>query len=160
MRIRIVVASNRAAAGVYPDASGPVLADGFRDAGFEVDQTVVVPDGEAVGHALRRAVDDGVDAVITSGGTGLTATDLTPEITASVVEREIPGIAERIRSVGAAATPFAALSRGIAGVCGRTLIVNLAGSTGAARDGLTVLIPLLPHVIDQINDGDHPREDP
>ena len=167
MRIRIVVASNRAASGVYSDRSGPLLANGFREAGFTVDDPVVVPDGEPVGIAIRQAVTDGVDAVITSGGTGLTGTDRTPEVTAAILDREVPGVAEAVRARGlglggalgdSPGTPHAMLSRGLAGVAGNTLVVNLAGSTGAARDGLAVLAPVLPHIVDQIHNGDHSRE--
>jgi molybdenum cofactor synthesis domain-containing protein len=158
IRARVVVASHRAAAGVYEDTSGPLLADGLREQGCEVAAPVVVPDGEPVAQALRHAIADGIDVVLTSGGTGLTGTDLTPEMTLPLLDRQIPGIAEAIRAYGARNTPMAVLSRGLAGVAGSTLIVNLAGSRGAARDGLAVLEPLLRHLVDQIHDGDHTRE--
>lgn len=157
MRARVIVASNRAAAGVYSDTSGPRLVSGLRELGCEVGEPVVVPDGDPVAEALREAVADGVDVVLTSGGTGVTPTDRTPEATRGLLDFEIPGIAEAIRAYSRDRVPAAALSRGLAGVAGRTLIVNLPGSTGGAKDGLAVLAPLLKHTIDQINGGDHPQ---
>lgn len=156
----VVVASNRAADGVYADTSGPILIQGFAAAGFDVAGPLVVHDGDEVEQALRDAVDDGFDLVVTSGGTGLTPLDLTPDMTSRVVEYEVPGIAEAIRAAGRAKTPHAALSRGIAGVAGKTLIVNLAGSTGAAKDGLAVLTAeLIVHAVSQLHGGDHARSD-
>ncbi|WP_328463919.1 MogA/MoaB family molybdenum cofactor biosynthesis protein [Actinoplanes sp. NBC_00393] len=155
MKARVIVASNRAAAGVYADTSGPRLVNGLRELGCEVDEPVVVPDGHPVAEALRTAVADGIDVVLTSGGTGVTPTDRTPEATRGLLDFEIPGIAEAIRAYSRDRVPAAALSRGLAGVAGRTLIVNLPGSTGGAKDGLAVLGPLLAHTVDQIRGGDH-----
>ncbi|WP_203813082.1 MogA/MoaB family molybdenum cofactor biosynthesis protein [Paractinoplanes tereljensis] len=155
VRARVIVASNRAAAGVYADTSGPRLVSGLRELGCEVGDPVVVPDGDPVAQALREAVADGFDVVLTSGGTGVTPTDRTPEATRGLLDFEVPGIAEAIRAYSRDRVPAAALSRGLAGVAGRTLIVNLPGSTGGAKDGLAVLAPLLKHVVDQINGGDH-----
>ncbi len=158
IRALAVTVSNRAAAGVYPDKSGPVLVEALRSAGCAVDGPLVIPDGEPVEAALRDALAAGYDVVVTTGGTGLTPGDLTPEMTKRVVEREIPGIAEALRSAGAAAgVPSAILSRGVAGVAGRTLIVNLPGSSGGVRDGMAVLAPVLGHAVSQINGGDHIR---
>ena len=159
MRARVIVASNRAAAGIYPDTSGPRLVSGLRELGCEVGDPIVVPDGEPVAQALREAVADGLDVVLTSGGTGVTPTDRTPEATRGVLDFEIPGIAEAIRAYSRDRVPAAALSRGLAGVAGRTLIVNLPGSSGGAKDGLAVLAPLLRHTVDQINGGDHAQKD-
>lgn len=156
MRALVVTSSNRAAAGVYPDRSGPVVVDGLRELGFDVDGPEVVADGEPVETALRSAVAAGYDVVVTTGGTGLTPGDLTPEMTRRVVDREIPGVAEAIRAYGTAAgVPTAALSRGLAGLAGRTLVINLPGSTGGVRDGLAVLGPLLAHAVEQVAGGDH-----
>jgi molybdenum cofactor synthesis domain-containing protein len=157
IRARVVVASNRAASGAYRDTSGPLLVAGLRELGCTVDDPVVVPDGDPVAVALRDAVAGGVDLVVTSGGTGVTPTDRTPEATRGVLDYEVPGIAEAIRAYARDAVPTSALSRGLAGVAGRTLIVNLPGSTGGARDGLAVLAPILRHAVDQLRGGDHPR---
>jgi molybdenum cofactor synthesis domain-containing protein len=155
VRARVIVASNRAAAGVYSDRSGPLLVAGLRELGCEVGEPVVVPDGEPVAEALKTAVADGMDVVLTSGGTGVTPTDRTPEATRPLLDFEIPGIAESIRAYSRDQVPAAALSRGLAGVAGRTLVVNLPGSTGGARDGLAVLAPILAHTVDQVRGGDH-----
>lgn len=157
IRAMAVSVSNRAAAGVYADTSGPVLVELLEALGCQVDGPVVVPDGEPVADVLRDAVARGYDAVVTSGGTGITPTDRTPEMTRLVIDREIPGIAEAIRLTGREKVPSAVLSRGLAGVAGRTLIVNLPGSTGGVRDGMAVLADVLEHAIDQIRGGDHPR---
>jgi molybdenum cofactor synthesis domain-containing protein len=160
IRALAVTVSNRAAAGIYEDRSGPVLAELLRSAGCVVDGPLVVADGEPVAAALRDAATAGYDVVVTSGGTGLTPADLTPEMTRRVIEREIPGIAEALRAAGAAAgVPAAILSRGVAGVAKQTLIVNLPGSTGGVRDGMAVLAPVLGHAVSQIHGGDHVRTD-
>ncbi|MGQ4515093.1 molybdenum cofactor synthesis domain-containing protein [Streptomyces sp. DW26H14] len=156
-RALVVTASNRAAAGVYEDTGGPLIATALTGLGFAVEGPRVVPDGDPVERALREGVADGYDTIVTTGGTGISPTDRTPEATRRVLDYEVPGIAEAIRARGAAKVPTAALSRGLAGVAGRTLIVNLPGSTGGVRDGLAVLDGLLTHAVDQIRGADHPR---
>ncbi len=156
MKATVIAASNRAAAGVYEDTTGPLIVAALADDGFEVTGPVVVPDGEPVGAAIREAVDDGARVVITTGGTGLTPTDLTPEVTRALLDREVPGIAEAIRAYGASrGIATAALSRGLAGVAGQTLVVNLPGSRGGVKDGLAVVVPLLRHAAEQIVGSDH-----
>ena len=156
MKGAVVVASNHAAAGVYDDATGPLLVDFLEGLGFEVGPPVVVPDGDAVGAAISDAVTDGARVVLTTGGTGLTPTDRTPEATAPLLEREVPGIAEAIRAAGVAkGVPTAMLSRGLAGLAGDTLVVNLPGSRGGVKDGLGVLEPVLRHAVEQVVGSDH-----
>jgi molybdenum cofactor synthesis domain-containing protein len=124
--------------------------------GFSCGRPLVVPDGEAVGAAIEAEVDGGARVVLTTGGTGLTPTDQTPEVTRSLLDREVPGVAEAIRAHGVAkGVPTASLSRGLAGVCGRCLVVNLPGSRGGVKDAITVLEPLLLHAVDQIVGSDH-----
>jgi molybdenum cofactor synthesis domain-containing protein len=156
-RAVVVTASNRAAAGVYEDRSGQALAEGLRELGFTVDGPHVREDDVAfLEEVLREAVASGADVVLTTGGTGLSPTDVTPEATRAVLDREAPGIAEAVRRYGAEhGVPTAMLSRGLAGTVGRTLIVNLPGSTGGVKDGLAVLGPLLSHVVSQLRGGDH-----
>ncbi|HSV66756.1 MAG TPA: molybdenum cofactor synthesis domain-containing protein [Mycobacteriales bacterium] len=156
IRARVVVASNRASAGVYADTSGPIIAARLRELGCEVTGPEVVPDGEPVGVAIRAAVEAGVEVVITSGGTGISPTDHTPEVTRALLDYEVPGIADAVRAYGVRLLPTAMLSRGVAGVVGRTLVVNLPGSTGGAKDGMVVLGPVLRHAVDQLRGGDHP----
>lgn len=155
-RGRVITVSTRAAAGEREDLSGPIVADGLRAIGVDVEGPVIVGDGEPVRAELLAAVADGVDVVVTTGGTGHTPTDLTPEMTLAILDRQSPGLAEAVRAQGVAAgVPTAILSRGVAGLAGRTLIVNLPGSAGGARDGIAALAPVLVHALDQVRGSDH-----
>lgn len=152
----VITVSTRAAAGVYADTSGLIILDGLRDLGFEVTEPLVVPDGDDVAAALRSAVAAGHAVVITTGGTGLHPNDHTPEQTRLVIERDIPQLAAEIARYGVDHdVPTAVLSRGVVGTVGKTLIVNLPGSAGAARDGMAVLGPVLRHAVSQLQGGDH-----
>jgi molybdenum cofactor synthesis domain-containing protein len=155
-RVAVITVSDRCSAGVRVDESGPAACDAVRAAGLVVESSRVVPDGVlSVGGALREAVAAEVDVVLTLGGTGVGPRDRTPEATREVLSMELPGIAEALRAHGALATPTAVLSRGLAGCAGRTLVVNLPGSPRAVRGSLEVLLPLVPHVVDQLRGGDH-----
>lgn len=151
----IIVASTRASDGTYEDRSGPIIADWLAERGFTAPAPQVVPDGEAVGQALRDAI--GVDVIITTGGTGISPTDDTPAQTLAVLDYEVVGLADAIRRAGLPKVPTAVLSRGVCGVAGGTLIVNLPGSTGGVRDGLGVLADVLDHALDQLAGKDHRR---
>lgn len=157
-RALVLAVSNRAAAGVYDDTTGPRIEKALLGLGFGAVSRDVVRDGAPVQRALRAAVADGVDLVVTTGGTGITPTDETPEMTRAVLTREVPGIAEAIRAYGVGnGIPTAVLSRGVAGQAKSTLIVNLPGSVGGVKDGLAVLGPILEHALEQIRGSDHPR---
>ncbi|MGH3777852.1 MAG: molybdenum cofactor biosynthesis protein MoaE [Pseudonocardiaceae bacterium] len=154
-RAVVVVASNRAAAGAYPDRTGPVIVSWLSERGYQTPDPVVVPDGSPVRDAVAVAVADAVDVVLTTGGTGISPTDRTPEATAPLLDRSLPGLADAIRCAGLPQVPTAVLSRGLAGVAGRTLVVNLPGSTGGVRDGLRVLDGVLDHAVEQLHGADH-----
>ncbi len=159
IRALAITISNRASAGVYEDKSGPVLAELLAEAGCAVDSQVI-PDGDPVEQALLDGVASGYAVIVTTGGTGLTPGDRTPEMTRKVIDREVPGIAESIRAAGVAAgIPSAMLSRGLAGLARDVLIVNLPGSSGGVKDGMQVLTPVLAHAVDQARGGDHPRSE-
>jgi molybdenum cofactor biosynthesis protein B len=142
---------------VYEDRTGPLIVEWLTGRGIETPDSVVVADGAPVESALRAAIAGGADVVITSGGTGISPTDATPQATAAVIDYELPGLAEAIRRAGLPKVPAAVLSRGICGVAGRTLVVNLPGSPGGVKDGLSVLADVLDHAMDQLAGKDHPR---
>lgn len=152
---RVIIASTRAADGTYEDRTGPRLVEWLEGRGLDEVVRVVVSDGPEVGAAVGAAIADGVDVIVTSGGTGISPTDVTPEQTAPFIDREMPGVLEAVRRIGAETSPAAVLSRGLAGMAGRSFVVNLPGSRGGVKDGITVLDPILDHLLEQRNGGDH-----
>ncbi len=155
MRAEVITVSTRAAEGVYADDAGPALVDRLSQAGFDVGDVVVVPDGRRVVEAAIREACDRADLVVTTGGTGLHPKDETPEATAAVIDRHAPGFAEAMRAASLAVTPMGMLSRGIAGARGRTLVLNLPGSPKAAVENLAAVESVLGHALDQLHGGDH-----
>lgn len=156
-RALVVTVSDRSSRGERPDTSGPLLASLLAGLGFEVGDVVVVPDEvQAVQGALRDGAAASYDVVVTTGGTGLSPRDVTPEATRPLLDREAPGLADALRRRGEAAVPTAVLSRGLAGTIGTTLVVNLPGSSGGVRDGVAVLAGVVGHAVAQLRGGgDH-----
>ena len=152
----VITASNRASLGVYQDTSGEILSAGLLELGYDVAPTTVIPDDvELIRAAIKKSLDAGTDLIVTTGGTGISQHDVTPEATAPLIERLLPGIPEALRAHSRAKVPTADLTRGLAGVTGRSLIINLPGSPGGVRDGLVIVERLAEHVHDQIAGVDH-----
>ncbi|WP_430868870.1 MogA/MoaB family molybdenum cofactor biosynthesis protein [Demequina aurantiaca] len=154
----VITVSDRASRGERVDTSGKVIAEALKDAGAEVEHSVVADGVDTVLNALRASTSTGARVVITTGGTGIAPRDFTPEATASIIARPIPGIPELLRRVSGVSVPTAALSRGIAGVTGgpiTAIVINLPGSLDSATAGIHTLLPLLPHMIAQLDGEDH-----
>ncbi len=154
---RVIIASTRASAGEYADECGPLITEWLGQQGFSPGEPVVVADGGPIGEALNDALDADVDLIITSGGTGISPDDSTPDQTVAVLDYMIPGLADAIRNSGLPKVPTSVLSRGVCGVAGSTLIVNLPGSPGGVRDGLGVLAGVVDHALDQLAGKDHQK---
>jgi molybdenum cofactor synthesis domain-containing protein len=155
-RSAVITVSDRSAAGLRADAGGPLAVAALREAGYACDDAVIVPDGaDSVEAALRSALAAGARVIVTTGGTGVGPRDRTPEGTRAVLDREVPGIAEELRRRGAAVIPAGMLSRGLAGMAGDALVVNLPGSPGGVRDGMPVILSVAAHVLAQVAGGDH-----
>ena len=156
----VITCSDRAAADVYEDRSGPVLRDGLSKLGFDVGAPVVLPDeADLIAAAIAEAIDGGARVVLSTGGTGVGPRDVTVEATRPLLTYEVPGIAEQVRAAGLAITPLSSLSRGLAGIIDRgglrAFIYNAPGSRGGARDTMSVLSPVLRHIVDQLDGADH-----
>jgi molybdopterin adenylyltransferase len=149
IRVGVITISDRGYCGEREDASGKVIQEMIQGVGFEVAFSAVVPDEkEEIKRVLLKGTDEmGVDLIVTTGGTGVSPRDVTPDATREVIEQEIPGFAEAMRIEGLKKTPFAMISRAVCGVRGRTLICNLPGSPKAVREGLEVILPVIPHTI-------------
>lgn len=154
-RAAVITVSDRVWSGERNDTSGPVAAELLRASGWDADAITVPDEQDAITAAIREQIENNTVLVVTTGGTGVGPRDVTPEATAELLDRQLPGVAEQIRRVGAATVPASLLSRGLAGVCGPALVVNLAGSPGAVRDGVPVILEVAEHVVAQLAGGDH-----
>jgi molybdenum cofactor synthesis domain-containing protein len=155
-RAVVITASNRAATGVYEDSSGALLVEGLAKLGYEVGPSTILPDDiEQISHAISQGISSGVDLIVTTGGTGVSPMDVTPEATAPLIKKVIPGFAEALRAYGRLKVVTSDLSRGLVGLNGKTLIINLPGSPGGVKDGLIVIGQLASHIHDQVEGHDH-----
>lgn len=153
---QVITVSTRAALGVYEDRSGKILAQGLSDLGYSVFDTALVADDPAlITREISRALDSGIDLIVTTGGTGVSPTDVTPEATAPFIEKQLPGFGEALRAHSRILVPTADLTRGLAGTHGKSLIINLPGSTGGVHDGLVIIGRLAAHILDQTHGVDH-----
>lgn len=153
---QVITVSTRAALGVYEDRSGKILAQGLSDLGYSVFDTALVADDPAlITREISRALDSGIDLIVTTGGTGVSPTDVTPEATAPFIEKQLPGFGEALRAHSRILVPTADLTRGLAGTHGKSLIINLPGSTGGVHDGLVIIGLLAAHILDQTHGVDH-----
>jgi molybdenum cofactor synthesis domain-containing protein len=152
----VITASNRAFSGVYQDLSGNSLKDGLIKLGYQVIDLKLVPDDiNQISAVIKQALADGIDLIVTTGGTGISPTDVTPEATRPLIQKELPGFAEAMRAYSREKVPTADLSRALAGVSGKSLIINLPGSPGAIKDGLVIIERLASHIHDQLAGHDH-----
>lgn len=152
----IITASNRASAGVYKDLSGAALKDGLKKLGYQViGHKLVQDDINQIATTIKGALEDDIDLIVTTGGTGISPTDVTPEATKNLLEKELPGFVEALRAYSREKVPTADLTRGLAGVNGKSLIINLPGSPGAVKDGLVIIERLAGHIFDQLAGNDH-----
>ena len=152
----VITASNRASAGVYADTSGEILAAGLTKLGYELKDPIVIPDNiTQIQAAIELSLAGKVDLIVTTGGTGVSPHDVTPEATAPLIKKLLPGIPEAFRAYSRDRVPTTDLSRGLAGVTGSSLIINLPGSPGGVKDGLVIIERLAGHVHDQIAGVDH-----